>query len=244
MKTISFLTVFFAFPCAIIPLSLAALVAGCVAIGPDEGVSLFNGRDLAGWEGATHMYVIDPSEPGVLRCDQTKIDEWKTCNLWTTREYADYVLTFECSMAKGANNGVGIRMPETLKGEPATDAFCEVQLIDDDSSKKMKPHQHTGSVYGILPAKAGPDGRYAKPCGEWSKYEIRVVGPEIRVTIDGRVVAEGDLSKLRGDGDTPDGWAHPGLKRRTGRIAFLGHYTDGPTDGMIVRWRNIRILEL
>jgi len=75
MKTISFLTVFFAFPCVSIPLSLAALVAGCVAIGPDEGVSLFNGRDLEGWEGATHMYVVDPSEPGVLRCDQTKIDD-------------------------------------------------------------------------------------------------------------------------------------------------------------------------
>jgi len=65
-----------------------------------------------------------------------------------------------------------------------------------------------------------------------------------RVRVDGRIVAEGDLSKFRGTGDTPDGWKHPGLQRRTGRIAFLGHYTDGPTDGMIVRWRNIRILEL
>ena len=129
--------------------ALAALVA--MAAAPrEEGAALFNGSDLSGWTGATHMYVADATEPGVLRCEQARIDEWKTCNLFTEREYGDFVLSFECNMAKGANNGVGIRMPAKIKGEPAWESFCEVQLIDDDSSPRLKPHQHTGSVYGVI----------------------------------------------------------------------------------------------
>ena len=210
----------------------------------EEGAALFNGSDLSGWTGATHMYVADASEPGVLRCEQARIDEWKTCNLFTEREYGDFVLSFECNMAKGANNGVGIRMPEKIKGEPAWESFCEVQLIDDDSSPRLKPHQHTGSVYGVIPATPGADGRYAKPCGEWSRYEIRVVGTTIEVRIDGRLATKGDLAQWKGDGDTVDGKPHPGLHRTRGRIGFLGHYTDRPAKDMIVRWRNIRIKEL
>jgi hypothetical protein len=46
-----------------------------------------------------------------------------------------------------------------------------------------------------------------------------------------------DVSKFKGDGDTPDKRRHPGLHNRKGRIGWLGH-------GCNVKWKNIRIKEL
>ena len=58
-----------------IPAAALALAGCCCLCGTDypetidEGfVSLFNGKDLTGWTGATVTYGVDPKEPGVLQC--------------------------------------------------------------------------------------------------------------------------------------------------------------------------------
>ena len=82
----------------------AAAIAGCCCTkqGPEtccrypgsinEGfVSLFNGVDLEGWEGATAMYGVDPKEPGVLQCFPERKVAGSSGNLYTAKEYENFV---------------------------------------------------------------------------------------------------------------------------------------------------------
>jgi len=87
-------------------------------------------------------------------------------------------------------------------------------------------------VYGIIPAKRG----FLKPVGEWNQQEVIVKGNRVKVILNGEVIVDGDLAEATRNG-TMDGRDHPGLKRKSGHIGFLGH-------GSIVRFRNIRIKDL
>ncbi|MCK5795497.1 MAG: DUF1080 domain-containing protein, partial [Anaerolineales bacterium] len=98
--------------------------------------------------------------------------------------------------------------------------------------KNLQPYQYHGSVYGILPARRG----YLNPVGEWNSQEVMVHGEDIRITLNGTVIVEGNLKDVTKNG-TADGKKHPGLQRTSGHIGFLGH-------GSLVWFRNIRIREL
>jgi hypothetical protein len=58
----------------------------------------------------------------------------------------------------------------------------------------------------------------------------------VKVTLNGTVIMEGDIKEASKNG-TMDHKDHPGLKRKTGHIGFLGH-------GDVVRFRNIRVKKL
>ncbi len=190
----------------------------------DEGfVSLFDGETLAGWQGSTNGYF---AKDGALVCKKEGGG-----NLYTDKEYADFVFRFEFLLTPGANNGIGIRTP--LSGNPAFDGI-EIQVLDHDHEmyKDIKPYQAHGSVYGVVPAKRG----YLKPVGEWNSEEIRVQGSHFKVTLNGHVIVDADVAQAS-EGGTLDGAKHPGLKRTKGHIAFCGH-------GAHVEFRNIRVKEL
>ena len=226
----------------------------------DEGfVSLFNGKDLTGWEGATGMYGVDPKEPGVLQCFPDRKVKGQGGNLYTAEEYENFVLRFEFTMPPNGNNGLGIRMDKP-KMDAAYYAMCELQLLDDGGSSyydaaakkdKLKPYQYTGSVYGIVPSLRDNVGKqiwgkeksftgggsYVRKPGAWNFEEVKVIGSEIEVYLNGYLITKADVSKFKGDGDTPDHRPHPGLHNKKGRIGWLGH-------GCNVKWRNIRIKRL
>jgi hypothetical protein len=82
-----------------------------------------------------------------------------------------------------------------------------------------------------VPAKRGA----LKPPGEWNEQEIDLQGTRIRVTLNGTVIVDADLYRQAHDG-TLDGQPHPGLRRTSGHIGFLGH-------GDRVLFRKIRIKE-
>ncbi len=243
-------------------------MAGCCSICSneypgdiDEGfVSIFNGKDLTGWCGATEMYGVDPKEPGVLQCfPERKPKDLRFGNLCTEKEYKNFILRFEFKMPENGNNGLGIRMTD-VAADAAYYGMCELQLLDDggsdyyDAAKKadkLKPYQYTGSVYGVVPSLRdntnkqiwGKDanftggGSYVRKPGMWNFEEVKVIGSEIEVYLNGYLITKADVSKFKGDGDTPDKRKHPGLHNEKGRIGWLGH-------GHNVKWKNIRIKEL
>jgi len=209
---------------AILGLVLILPTTGPAADKPaEEGfTALFNGKDLTGWQGDTKGY---PVEGGVIQCKGGK-------NVFTAKEYADFVLRFEFKLPPGGNNGVGIRAP--LASDVSASGM-EIQLLDDghDKYKNLKPYQVHGSVYGIIAAKRGA----LKPVGEWNEQEIVAHGSKIKITVNGTVVLDGDLAPfIEGKEKPADGNPHPGMKRTTGYIGFLGH-------GDPVAFRNIRIKE-
>ncbi len=187
-------------------------------------VSLFNGKDLSNWAGNEHSYSV---EDGTIVIRPAKSGG----NLYTGKEYADFIFRFEFKLTPGANNGLGIRTP--MEGNAAYMGY-ELQILDNTAPvyAKLQPYQYHGSVYGIIPAKRG----YLKPVGEWNCQEVYVKGDQIRITLNGTPIVEGDLKEATKNG-TADGKEHPGLKRTSGHIAFLGH-------GSLLWFRNIRIKEL
>jgi hypothetical protein len=184
---------------------------------------LFNGKDLSGWQGAVNGYA---AENGLLVCRKEGGG-----NLYTDKEYSDFSVRFEVKMEPGGNNGLGIRAP--LMGDAAY-VGMEIQILDDysDLYKDIRPYQHHGSVYGIVPAKQGHLNR----AGQWNYEEVIARGRQITVNLNGATIVDANLdeaSKPR----TIDGNQHPGLSRSSGYIGFLGH-------GAQIEFRNIRLQDL
>jgi len=189
---------------------------------------LFDGKTLDGWQGGKDGYIVD---------DGAIVSQPKgSGNLATVKNYSDFHLKFEFKLTPGANNGIGIRVPDEAPGERLDPAFkgMEIQVIDDanDRYKNIKDWQHHGSVYGVVPAKTG----FLKPAGEWNSEEIIAKGKQIKVILNGETIVDADVEKASAGG-TLDGKEHPGLKRDTGHICFCGH-------GAEVWFRNLRIKEL
>ena len=189
----------------------------------NEGFSLlFDGTNIDEWTGNTVGYLI---QDGALVVNP---ENGSGGNLYTKKEYSDFVYRFDFQLTPGANNGIGIHAP--LSGDAAY-VGMEVQVLDSEDPKyaELKPYQYHGSVYGVIPAKRG----YLKPTGEWNNEEIMVKGTMIKVTLNGTLILEGDYAAASKNG-TIDHLEHPGLLNKNGHIGFLGH-------GDIVRFKNMRI---
>lgn len=204
--------------------ALAALSAVAILAAESGFTSLFDGKTTDGWQlvnGHGPGYVV---RNGILVCPREGGG-----NLYTVKEYKDFIFRFEFKFEPGGNNGVGIRAP--LEGDAAY-AGMEIQILDhnDPRYKNIKPAQHHGSVYDVFAAKADAQ----KPWGEWNTEEIYIKGSKIKVTLNGKVITEADLSTAT---DPEVLKKHPGLKRTEGHVGFLGH-------GSHVEFRNIRIKEL
>jgi hypothetical protein len=192
----------------------------------DAGFSpLFDGKTLTGWT------LVGGRGPGYVVKDDTIVcPKEGGGNLFTEKEYANFVFRFEFKLTPGANNGVGIRAP--LKNDVSYSGM-EIQILDhDDAQYKgwLKPAQHHGSVYDVVAAKAAP----FKPMGEWNYEEIIADGRNIKVTLNGTLITDAHLDEVK---DPEVLKKHPGLARTEGHVGFLGH-------GSHVEFRNIRIKEL
>ena len=211
--------------------SIAVLSAVPVAQDNEAGFTpLFNGKDFTGWVyGQRANGTENKTGKGYQIADgvlySTKEDGG---NLYTEKEYADFVFRFEFRLTPNANNGIGIRAP--LVGDAAY-VGMEIQVLDDTAPvyAALQPYQYHGSVYGVIPAKRGA----LKPVGEWNTEEIAIKGSRITVTVNGIVTVDGDIAEASRNG-TIDHRDHPGLKRPSGYIGFLSHDS-------VVRFRNIRI---
>jgi hypothetical protein len=188
-------------------------------------VSLFNGRNLDGWQGNKTDYY---AENGELVVNPKRGGHG---NLYTGKEYSDFIFRFEFQLTPGANNGLGVRAP--LEGDAAY-AGMELQILDNTAPiyANLHEYQYHGSVYGVIPAKRG----FQNPVGDWNYQEVILKGNDIKITLNGEVILEGNLEEVSKNG-TLDGKPHPGLDREKGYIGFLGH-------GSPLKFRNIRIKDL
>jgi hypothetical protein len=188
-------------------------------------ISLFDGKTLNGWVLVGKKgrgYVVDK---GILVCPQDGGG-----NLFTEKQFSNFVLRFEFRTEEGGNNGVGIRAP--LKGDTAYSGM-EIQILDDQAPVyrgKLKPGQHHGSIYDVVAARQG----FLRKAGEWNQEEITANGRHITVKLNGTAIVDADLDSVK---DPEVLKQHPGLARPSGHIGFLGHDSR-------VEFRNIRLREL
>lgn len=194
----------------IVPVALAPLVDDC------KPFSLFNGKDLQGWEYVGGDPANWAAEDGILIC-KGKGGGW----ISTPAQYGNFQLSLEYRLEDGANSGVFLRAPREGR---ISSVGVEIQIIDEHSARyndpkhprfyDLKPYQRTGAVYGVQP----PSRTATRPAGHWNRMSIRCVGSNCRVTINGQVVVDCDFA------DYPDKRKqHPGLMRDGGYIGLSSH---------------------
>ena len=229
---------------ALFSLTLASLTllpaAGVTMQKAEPGfTSLFNGKDFTGWVYGRRGAGENKSGKG-YQIENGVIYSTKENggNLYTAKEYSDFVLRFDVRLTENANNGIGIRAP--LEGDAAY-VGIEIQVLDDGGSQytSLKPYQYHGSIYGMV----GPKRGFQKPVGEWNSEEITAKGRQITVKLNGTTIVDASLDdvkdeemlKAHRDLSKPEG--SRGIANTKGHIGFLGH-------GARVEFRNIRIKEL
>jgi hypothetical protein len=205
---------------------LLILMCSAILAADEPGfTSVFAGKDLNGWKlvgGHGPGYIV---QDGKIVCPADGGG-----NLFTEKEYANFVLRFEFLLTPGANNGIGIRAP--YEGDAAYKGM-EIQILDDGDpvyKGKIRPEQYHGSVYDLIPARTG----FRKPVGEWNEEEITANGRQVTVKLNGVIILDANLDIVK---EPKLLEKHPGAARTAGHIGFLGH-------GSHVEFRKIRIKEL
>ncbi|EEF59829.1 protein of unknown function DUF1080 [Pedosphaera parvula Ellin514] len=204
--------------------SAVSLVTSCLAAEPEAGfTSIFDGQTLNGWT------YIGRKAANMCEGWNHVCPAHSSGNLITEKEYSDFVMRFEFKVHPGGNNGVAVRAPN--ENENLTYVGVEVQLLDDGAPihKDIKPWQHNGSVYGLIPS----HDSQAK-LDEWNTEELSVIGRHYKVVLNGRVILDGDLNDVS---DPEVIGQHPGMFRERGHLGFLGHHS-------LFEFRNIQVKDL
>jgi len=190
--------------------------------GPNHGLpwaSLFNGRNLEGWEvvegDADDWSVVD----GVLACAGRE-HGW----LGTKERYDNFRLLVEFRLPAGGDSGVFVRAAD--EGNPAFEGL-EVQLLDDraDEYRNQPEHGRCGGIYGV----AGPARLLSRPAGEWQTLEIVCGVDRVTTILNGEVATEVGLAKAAE--------GHAGAARTTGRIGLQSWGT--PVEFRLVRIQSL-----
>ena len=139
-------------------------------------------------------------------------------HIYTKEMFTDFVFRFEFTMTPGANNGLAIR--SLGAGNPAYDAMCELQILDDGHeryAKIIEPRQFHGSA--LWNGRSSPR-LFGRESGEWNYQEVKVEGSTIQVELNGVKILDTDLSEIT---EYMADRKHPGKMLAKGHLGFAGH---------------------
>ncbi len=183
-------------------------------------VSLFNGKNLDGW-------VIENNAQFSVRDGLLVVNKgagW----LRSEQEYGDFVFKIDFRfLDKEANSGIFVRTGRTSNDDEYgwPDNGYQVQCMDiltgENPCGKMIP-------YGAPPFESETDretlAKVFRPTGQWNSYEIRCVGEDLAVKLNGQVVTTArHIKNHRG---------HVGIQAEFGRLEFRNlriTMIDGPS---------------
>jgi hypothetical protein len=229
MKTMSLLAV----ACTVcLGWAAATLAAEAGAGHPDskDWEGLF-AEDLS--DGVYDKEVWSVSE-GVLTATQDK-------NIWTKKQYENFVLDLEFKNAEGTNSGVIVYASELKNWIPNS---VEIQICDDHAAKwaNMPKSWHCAAAFGHL----GPTKSAVKKPGEWNRMTVTCKGPAISVVLNGEAVTQLDMKKWTSAKKNPDGSDIPGwLSKPLAELATKGHIgLQGKHGGAPIYFRNLKIKSL
>lgn len=184
--------------------------------------SLFDGRTLAGWEGAGRpAEACWKVEDGLLVCTGQRGPSLRSAD-----KFGDFNLRLEYLVEPGGNSGVFIRIPEDGNHHRDRDdeppAGIEVQILDDTAPKHadIREFKYSGSLYGI----AGPAKKVGREPGRWNTLEINCRGQNITITHNGSIIVRA----------TPESHPRLALRNVEGYLGLQNHRT-------LVKFRNLRI---
>lgn len=189
-----------------------------------KSVALFDGRTLTGWtqRGGGAVYTVEngaivgetrPNQPNAFLC--------------TTRDYADFDLTFEFKVDNELNSGVQFR--SLSKAEYRNGVVHGYQFEIDPS-----PRSYSGGIYDearkgdwIQNLADNPAAREALKRGEWNQGRVLCVGDHLQTWVNGVPAANVH------DATTGAGF-----------IALQVHDVGPRKEPLRVMWRNLKIREI
>ncbi len=134
--------------------------------------SLFNGKDLTGWEPignvSNNKWIV---RDGELVNDNPKVAGQRgpgAANLKSTAKFQDFKLHIEVNCPEHGNSGIYMR------------GRYEVQIGTEGGSQ---PDHEMGAIYSYYPPPAGAE----LGLGKWTSFDITFVGRHITVLRDGKV---------------------------------------------------------
>ena len=189
---------------------------GCSGASQEEFVSIFNGKDLSGWEGGQTLWVV---EEGMLIGRSPGLQHNNF--LATKKTYRNFILRFKIHLVNNdGNSGVQIRS-ERKKGS------AEMIGYQADVGPTWWGSLYDESRRGVVLAQATPELiDKTLRLDAWNDYEVYANEEHIRLSINGETTADYH--------EQDDSIA------RVGVIATQIH--SGPP--LEVRFKNIRIREL
>jgi hypothetical protein len=141
-------------------------------------IQLFNGKDLSGWEPEhpPEVYMppvpTDPAAWGWSAEDGLLATKGRGTSLGTKAKFWNFALHLEFRVGPRGNSGVCLR------------GRYEVQIAND--AGRAGAGHGTGSVISHVPAAVNA----SKPAGEWQTYDIRLVGREVTVILNGTKLSD------------------------------------------------------
>ena len=187
-----------------------ALAVLCIASGAwaqpklDPGfVSMFNGKDLTGWEGKPGGWWV---EEGALTAQSTEEKPLKKHHYltWAGGEPGDFVLRFSYRIiGEGGNSGIQFRSEK----RPDWDTWGYQADIEAGTQWTgcLFQHDRGGVVMRGFKADIAEDGtkkeeQFADPAklmevvrqGDWNEYEVIARGSKVTLNINGKMMCEVD----------------------------------------------------
>src|SRR5262249_48742018 len=177
----------------ILGLALALAPWGVAARGGDDkGGSLFNGRDLTGWEGLIDDY--RSVKDGAITGATPKGLKFNTF-LCSKKKYGDFEMTFEVRLKDGkGNSGVQIRS-KIINAERFAVGGPQADIGEG----------YWGSLYGEAfggMMKQSPPALVKKVVkqADFNDYSIRCVGKHVTIKINGETMVDGGLPQRPDEG--------------------------------------------
>jgi hypothetical protein len=136
---------------------------------PDGFSALFNGKDLTGWK-------VSDQNAEHWKVGQGEITyDGKGSSLPTEQEYADFELHVDWRIEKGGDSGIYLR------------ARPQVQIWDIDAHK-----EGSGGLWNNKKTHVGekPLVPADNPVGEWNTFKIKLVGDQVTVHLNGKLVVD------------------------------------------------------
>lgn len=132
-----------------------------------DPVTLFNGKDFAGWR------FSDPSRRSSWTIEGgTLVSHGKGTDIISISKFEDFKLHLEFECGPQSNSGVYLR------------GRYEVQIETD--SAQEPPSHHTGGVYGFL----APSPELPRRPGVWQSFDITLAGRTVTVVQNGQTIID------------------------------------------------------
>ena len=127
-----------------------------------ESVALFDGSGIRGW------HTVRPGREGGWYAEDGVLKNRERADvLVSDAEFWNFRLQVEFLVHAGMNGGIGLR------------GRYEIQLLDDHG-RPASDHGN-GALYGRI----APSENASKPAGEWQTLDVRLVGREVTVVLNG-----------------------------------------------------------